>query len=80
MGQGDRSMILRGAHVVDGWAEEMATRCCSELATWGCAICMRRCVMSPDARILVVDRSRKFRPPKSGRLRRSRQDQNSNSQ
>ena len=22
MGQGDRSLILRGAHVVDGWAEE----------------------------------------------------------
>ena len=74
-------MILRGAHVVDGWAEEngqVVLFCTGNLGRRDLYEARRDV---PDGRILVVDRSRKFsRPPKSGRLRRSRQDHNSNSQ
>ena len=71
MGQGDRSLILRGAHVVDGWAEEngqVVLFCTGNLGLRDLYEARRD---GPDGRILVVDRRRKIRPPKSGRLRRS---------
>ena len=67
-------MILRGAHVVDGWAEEngqVMLFCTGNLGLRDLYEALRDV---PDGRILVVDRSRMFRPPKSGRLRRSWQE------
>jgi hypothetical protein len=64
-------MILRGAHVVDGWAAENGYAVLFCTGNLGLRDLYEARRDGPDGRILVVDRRRKIRPPKSGRLRRS---------
>ena len=67
-------MILRGAHVVDGWAEENGYAVLFCMGKLGLRYLYEALRDVPNGRILVVDRRRKIRPPKSGRLRRSWQE------